>query len=107
MGRSKKVYSHIHHHTDVDLSRYLYTQMYVGTNGCSGTINGVTNTFSKCTKINLVLRTLSDSSGDLYFLGIAKHGFKSITYSSGFYYLITHDGEIITTDDDSLFTYVD
>lgn len=104
---TKRILTVIHHYTEIDLENFAYTQMYVGTNGCTATINGTTGDFHPNTKMDLILRTLSNASGDLYFLGYGYKKVRVITDDTETYYLVTDTGEVITTDDGSSFTYLD
>lgn len=63
----------IHPASGVTLSAYTYLQVYGGTSGGSATLNGTPVNVAAGSTIDLVIKSISSVSGDIYLLGMKKN----------------------------------
>jgi hypothetical protein len=70
MSALANMYSVVHSASTANLDNFAYYEVYSGAGGGSATINGTTITFSEGSNMEVLIRTLSGVSGNLYLLGV-------------------------------------
>ena len=106
-NKNRRIFSLIHHGSDIDLIKFRYFQVYAGVGGGTITLNGINITLNEGSKFDIEVRHVNDIIGDVYFLGYRNYinMDNSVNISSD--YIILSDGSIMMSDDESLFIYVE
>tara|TARA_R110000868_G_scaffold203969_4_gene451943 strand:+ start:19762 stop:20019 length:258 start_codon:yes stop_codon:yes gene_type:complete len=85
MPRANGIYSVIHPASGATLSAYTYYEIYAGTAGGTATINGTVVNLAAGTGFDIIVRTISSISGNIYLLGENKSLSSDGNYIGGTY----------------------